>query len=142
MSTRTGSASALPVLDMQVGVMADCVDADATRTRTRIAVHRARAAGVPVIWVQDEQDFPRLSLDWRLAPPLAAEPAETRIYQAYRDAFADTELPSVLDAGGVSRLLLAGAQSDFCVRTAGQSAAARTTTSGGTAAGLDVASGK
>jgi nicotinamidase-related amidase len=125
MSTRPGSVSALLIIDMQVGVMADCVDAAGTLVRADRAVARARAAGVAVIWVQDEQDFTRSSPAWELAPPLNPLPGEARIYKAYRDAFAGTELADVLDASGVGRLLLAGAQSDFCVRTAGQSAAAR-----------------
>lgn len=125
MSTLPGSGSALLVIDLQVGVMADCVDIQGTLARTNAVVERARRTGVPVIWVQDEQDFPRPSPDWELAPPLAPRPGETRIYKAYRDAFADTELADVLTAAGVTRLVLAGAQSDFCVRTAGQSAAAR-----------------
>ncbi len=125
MSTRPGPACALLVIDMQVGVMSGCVDADGTVARANAAVDRARSAGVPVIWIQDEQDFPRHSPEWELVPPLAPEPGETRIFKAYRDAFADTELTDVLAAAGATRLLLAGAQSDFCVRTAGQSAAAR-----------------
>lgn len=129
MSTRPGPSSALVVVDMQVGVMAECVDAEATLARAQRAVERARAAGVPVIWVQDVQDFVRHSPDWELSSPLDPQPGETRIYKGFRDAFADTELTDVLAAAGVSRLLLAGAQSDFCVRTAAQSAAARATTS-------------
>ena len=125
MSTRGGSASALLVIDMQVGVMSGCVDAHGTLVRTLRAVDRARRVGVAVIWVQDEQDFLRNSPEWELAPPLAPQPGETRILKAYRDAFAGTELSAVLVAANVTRLLLAGAQSDFCVRTAGQSAAAR-----------------
>jgi nicotinamidase-related amidase len=124
-STRPGSTTALLVIDMQVGVMAGCIDADGTVARAQVLVGRARDAGVPVVWVQDEQDFPRHSPEWELAPPLAPRPDETRIFKAYRDAFAGTDLADVMDAGGVTRLVLAGAQSDFCVRTAGQSAAAR-----------------
>jgi nicotinamidase-related amidase len=125
MSNRPGSATALLVIDMQVGVMSGCADAGGTLTRAHAVTERARGAGVLVIWVQDEQDFPRHSASWELAPPLAPQPGEARIFKAYRDAFADTELTDVLAAAGASRLLLAGAQSDFCVRTAGQSAAAR-----------------
>jgi nicotinamidase-related amidase len=124
-STRAGSASALIVVDLQVGVLADCVDVDGTLTRVQATVERARAAGITVVWVQDEQDFPRHSPGWELAPPLAPRPGEARVFKDYRDAFADTELSAILGTAGVTRLLVAGAQSDFCVRTAAQSAAAR-----------------
>jgi nicotinamidase-related amidase len=117
--------SVLVVVDLQVGVVRDCWDADGVLARTAALVARARAAGTPVVWVQDEQDFPRDGDDWQLAPPLAPLDGEARVFKAYRDAFAGTDLATLLGGLGASRLVLAGAQSDFCVRTLGQSAAAR-----------------
>lgn len=42
----------------------------------------------------------------------------------YRDSFADTNLRAVLDDLGATHLVIAGAQSDFCIRTTTQRAAA------------------
>jgi nicotinamidase-related amidase len=117
--------SVLVVVDLQVGVVRDCWDADGVLARTAALVSRARAVGTPVVWVQDEQDFPRDGADWQLAPPLEPRAGEVRILKAYRDAFAGTDLAGVLADLGATRLVVAGAQSDFCVRTLGQSAAAR-----------------
>ncbi|GIG22004.1 isochorismatase [Cellulomonas chitinilytica] len=116
--------SVLVVVDLQVGVVRDAWDADGVLARTVALVERARAEGTPVVWVQDEQDFPRGSDDWQLAPVLEPHDDEERILKAYRDAFAGTDLADVLAELRATRLVIAGAQSDFCVRTLGQSAAA------------------
>ena len=105
------------VVDFQVGVVRGCFDAAGVLARTRSLVDRARAEGAAVVWIQDESDFPHDSDDWRLAPPLAPEPEEARVFKSYRDAFEMTELPAILDRLGAARLLVVGSQSDYCVRT-------------------------
>ncbi|UOQ58807.1 cysteine hydrolase [Leucobacter allii] len=119
------SSSALLVIDLQRGVLGDCLDADAVVARTARLVARARAERTPVIWVQDHGGFPEGSDDWSLAEPLARRREETLVRKAYRDSFADTELAEVLSAEGIRRLVVAGAQSDYCIRTTTQAAAAR-----------------
>lgn len=116
--------TALVVIDLQVGVVVGCHDADAVLGRTAALVDRARTAGVPVVWVQDEQDFPFGTDAWRLAPPLTRRDDEPLVRKTYRDAFADTDLRALLDARGIDRLVVVGAQSDYCVRTTTQRAAA------------------
>lgn len=120
----TTSRTALLVVDLQVGVLGDCVDVDGVLARTSALVARARVEAVPVVWIQDEQDFPRGSGGWELHPALVALPGEARVHKAYRDAFAGTDLQSVLARTGTTHLVVAGAQSDYCVRTVAQSAAA------------------
>jgi len=116
--------TALLVVDLQEGVLRGCADAAGTLARTVDLVERARGAGVPVVWVLDDQDFPRDSDDFALAAPLEPLASETRLVKSYRDAFAGTGLRELLAEQGTSHLLVAGAQSDFCVRTAAQRAAA------------------
>lgn len=122
-SAAAAGGTALLVIDMQVGVMRDCWDAAGVLRRTARLADRARAAGAPVIWVQDEDDFPRGSPDWQIAPPLSPAPGETRIDKTRRDAFLGPELPAVLAGLGTRRLVVAGAQSDICIRTTTQRAA-------------------
>ncbi|MFP7761689.1 cysteine hydrolase family protein [Marisediminicola sp. LYQ85] len=119
------SSTALLVIDLQVGVVADCVDASGVVNRTAALVDRARENDVPVIWVQDHADFPEESEGWMLAPPLQRRPDEPLVRKTYRDSFADTDLADVLAEREVTRLVVAGAQSDFCIRTTTQAAAAR-----------------
>lgn len=119
------SDSALLVIDLQAGVVADCHDADGVLARSAALVDRARAAGVPVVWVQDHGGFAEGTPDWELAAPLSRLPHEALVRKTYRDSFADTDLADVLESLEVSRLVMAGAQSDYCMRTTTQAAAAR-----------------
>ena len=123
--TDSRPATALLIIDVQVGVMRDCFDADGVVERIAALVDRARAEGVPVVWVQDEDDFARDTDDWQLAGPLARADDEPRIDKLHRDSFENTDLDDVLEQLNATRLVVAGAQSDFCIRTTTQSAAVR-----------------
>ena len=117
--------TALLVIDLQVGVVEGCFDGQGVLDRTAGLIARARTEGTPVIYIQHEEPgMPRGSDDWQLASPLDPRPDEPRVFKKYRDSFADTDLDVVLDRLGVSRLVMAGAQSDYCVRTTAQRAAA------------------
>ncbi|MDN4614652.1 cysteine hydrolase family protein [Leifsonia sp. F6_8S_P_1B] len=123
--------SAIPtvliVIDLQKGVLESCVDADGVVARTAALVDRARAAGTPVVWVQHEEegDLEHSTEPWEFADALVPAAGETVVAKRYRDAFADTDLDEVLEGLDAARLVVAGAQSDFCIRTTTQSAAVR-----------------
>lgn len=119
------AGSALVVIDLQAGVLEGCHDADAVVARSRALAERARAAGVPVLWVQhEEEDMPRGSAPWQWVGGLGPGPGEPCVPKTFCDAFADTPLRSLLEQAGVRRLVIAGAQSDYCIRTTAQRAAA------------------
>lgn len=42
---------------------------------------------------------------------------ESKVDKQYGDSFADTDLESVLSRLGVSRIVLCGAQTDFCIQS-------------------------
>lgn len=117
----------LLVVDLQVGVLEGCWDAAGVVARTAALVERARSADVPVVWVQHEEPgLERGTPPWQLPPQLVPAPGEGRVFKQYRDAFAgETGLGVLLDALDADRLLAVGAQSDYCVRTTAQTAAAR-----------------
>ncbi|GAB3581888.1 cysteine hydrolase family protein [Leifsonia lichenia] len=115
----------LVVIDLQSGVIADCYDADGVVQRTASLVDRARDERVPIIWVQDEGDHAHGTPGWELADGLSRALGEPLVRKEYRDAFADTDLDELLDGLDVTRIVVAGAQSDYCVRTTTQSAAVR-----------------
>ena len=117
--------TAVIVIDMQVGVLDGCSDADGVTRRTASLVERARAAGVPVIWVQDHDDFPQGTPEWELAAPLGRRQDEPLMRKTRRDAFVGTELAEVLAELSATHLVVAGAQTDYCIRTTTQSAAVR-----------------
>jgi len=81
-------------------------------------VDKARAAGVGVVWVQHHADqLPRDSDGWQLVPELARRDGEPLVNKEYGDSFEATDLESVLAANGVGRLVVAGAQTDECIRS-------------------------
>jgi nicotinamidase-related amidase len=118
-------STAVIVIDMQVGVLDGCFDADGVTRRTATLVERARVAGVPVIWVQDHDDFPEGTPEWDLAAPLGQRQGEPLVRKTRRDSFVGTDLAEVLADLGTTHLVVAGAQTDYCIRTTTQSAAVR-----------------
>jgi nicotinamidase-related amidase len=110
--------TALLVIDVQIGVVARAHERDAVVATIAQLADRARAAGVPVVWVQDHSDqLPRGSDDWQIVPELSPADAEPRVHKHYADSFEETDLEAVLARLGVGRLVVAGAQTDECIRS-------------------------
>ena len=115
---RNGNKSVLLVIDYQVGVVKDAWDAPRVVGNIARAVERARAEGVPVIWVQHEHDdMPRDSPQWQYAPELVPAAGEFHVYKRYNSAFEETPLEPELARLGATRLVLAGAMTNFCIRS-------------------------
>ena len=118
MSTvRPGNNSALVVVDVQVGVMANSWEAPRVVKYVARAVERAREAGVPVIWVQHEsKDLPRNSSSWQLVAELVPAMGEKRVYKRFPSSFEETNFEEGLSQIGATHLVLAGAQTNWCIR--------------------------
>ena len=88
-------------------------------SRTSAALSTRRGGKqVPVVWVQhSDEQLARGSDEWRIVPELAPGDAEPLVEKHYGDAFEDTTLETVLSGLGVGRLVVAGAQTDECVRS-------------------------
>ncbi|MCK2036222.1 isochorismatase family protein [Microbacterium sp. SSW1-49] len=110
-------------IDLQAGVTPGCFDEHGVLARAAALVERARASDVPVVWVHHDPVGVGTPA-WELAAPLQRTEGEPLVRKSYRDSFADTTLGETLDALGATRLVITGAQSDFCVRTTTQRAAA------------------
>lgn len=109
--------TALLVTDVQNGVVKEAYDRDRIVGNIRTLIDAARVAGVEVVWVQHHSDeLPRDSASWQYVPELVRRDAEPVVHKAYADAFDETDLESVLAARRVGRLLVAGAQTDECIR--------------------------
>ncbi len=108
----------LLVIDVQNGVVADVPRRDAVIANINTLVDRARAGGVPVIWVQhSSEELPEGSEAWRYVAELAPAEGEPVIHKRYGDSFEATDLEEVLAERGVGRLVVTGAQTDACVRS-------------------------
>ena len=118
MSTvRPGNQPALVIVDVQVGVVADAWEAPRTIKNVARAVERAREGGVPVVWVQHESDdLPRDSTSWQLVPELVPAAGETRIYKRFESSFEATALEESLAQLRATHIVLAGAQTNWCIR--------------------------
>ena len=112
------SNTALLVIDVQNGVVDEAHDRDAVVARIGSLVQRARAAEVPVIWVQHiDEDLPEGSEAWRYVPELNFGAGEPVVAKHYGDSFEGTNLETLLAQSGVGHLVVTGAQSDQCVRS-------------------------
>ena len=110
--------TALLIVDVQNGVVAGAHARDAVVANVGSLVEKARQAGVPVVWVQHADDgLKRGSDDWRIVPELAPAEAEPLVEKSYGDSFEGTSLENLLSGLGVGRLVVAGAQTDACIRS-------------------------
>ena len=110
--------TALVVIDVQNGVVRAAHERDAVVANIASLVDKARREHVPVVWVQhSDEHLVRESDDWLIVPELTPEATEQLVEKNYGDAFEGTPLESVLSGLGAGRLVVAGAQTDACVRS-------------------------
>lgn len=110
--------TALVVVDVQCGVVAEAYDRDRVVGNIATLVDRARASGVAVVWVQHTSDeLPTGSEAWEFVPELVPADGESIVHKRHGDSFEDTDLEAVLADLGVGSLIVTGAQTDACVRS-------------------------
>lgn len=110
--------TALLVVDVQNGVVEGAHERDAVVANVGSLVEKARQEQVPVVWVQHSDDnLKRGSDEWRIVPELSPDEAEPLVEKNYGDSFEETTLETVLSGLGVGRLVVAGAQTDACIRS-------------------------
>jgi nicotinamidase-related amidase len=118
--------TALLVVDVQNGVVEGAHERDAVVANVGQLVEKARREQVPVVWVQHfSEGLVRGSDAWRIVPELTPGDAEPLVEKTYGDSFEDTSLETVLAGLGVGRLVIAGAQTDECIRSTLHGALAR-----------------
>jgi nicotinamidase-related amidase len=118
--------TALLVVDVQNGVVGQAHERDAVVANIVALVERARAAGTPVVWVQHNSDeLPAGGEGWQYVAELPPGEGEPVVQKRYADSFEDTDLEPVLAERGIGRLVVAGAQTDECIRSTLHGAIAR-----------------
>jgi nicotinamidase-related amidase len=118
--------TALMVIDMQCGVVADAYEVDAVVANIKTLVDRARSVSVPVVWVQHTSDeLPQGSEAWQYVDELQRRDDEPLVHKCYGDSFEETDLESILAQNGVGKLVVTGAQTDACIRSTLHGALAR-----------------
>ena len=110
--------SALVVIDVQNDVVAGAPRRDEVVANINALLDRAREQQVPVLWVQhSDEHLEQGSAGWELVPELVRDPAEPLVHKNFGDSFEGTDLEELLARAGVGHLVVAGAQSDACIRS-------------------------
>ncbi|GAB4501074.1 MAG: cysteine hydrolase family protein [Anaerolineales bacterium] len=82
-----------------------------------IAVEKARKSNIPIIWVQHSDDeLTYNSPDWNFVPALSPAEGEIQIHKQFNSSFEQTLLEETLSGLGVTRIVLAGAATNWCIR--------------------------
>lgn len=114
---REGIKGVLLVVDVQAGVMQNAWDASRVIKNIALAVEKARAQGVPVIWVQHaDEEIRDGSPEWQWVPELVPLPDELLIHKQFNSAFEHTTLEDELTKLGATHIALAGASTNWCIR--------------------------
>ena len=123
-------ATALIVIDVQTALFDSQprpFEADAVLARINRLTAAARAAGVPVVWVQHETASETLAFNspgWALPEALHTATGDARFRKTTPDSFWRTGLAEWLAAHGVQHLVICGYASEYCVDTSTRRAAA------------------
>ena len=110
--------TALVVIDVQNGVVGEAYERDQVVSNISTLVGKARAGGVPVVWVQHSSEhLVKGSDEWQFVPELKRDESEPLVHKTFADSFEDTDLEDVLAGAGIGRLFVSGAQTDECIRS-------------------------
>jgi nicotinamidase-related amidase len=110
--------TALVVIDVQNGVVTGAHERDAVVANIGTLVDRARDERIAVIWVQhSDEGLEKGSEAWEYVPELPRRDSEPLVEKTFGDSFEATDLEEVLARAGVGHLVVAGAQTDACIRS-------------------------
>lgn len=116
-TVREGNKSVLLVVDVQVNVVKGSWEAQRVVGNVALSVARARAQGIPVIWVQHaDDDLVRGSPGWQWAPELVPAADELVIHKHFNSSFEGTVLEAELARLGAAHIVLAGCATNWCIR--------------------------
>jgi nicotinamidase-related amidase len=98
--------------------VASAHERDAVVANIGTLVEQARAAGIPVVWVQhSDEHLAKGSEAWQYVTELPRRESEPLVHKNYGDSFEGTGLEAVLAEAGIGRLVVAGAETDACIRS-------------------------
>jgi nicotinamidase-related amidase len=113
--------TALLIIDVQHALCRGeeaAFDIDRVVERINAVSAAARVAGAPVVLIQHEEDegpFRFGGEGWQLFGGLETQPGDIPLRKRATDSFHETGLQALLQQRGVTRLVVCGLQSDFCV---------------------------
>ena len=117
------SRDALVIIDVQVGLV-ELIPADiqaGVLSRIETLLSRARASQTPVIYIQHDgpkgHPLETRTQGWELHPSIKPLDSEPVIRKRESDSFFETTLQQELQRRGITRLLIAGGMTEYCVDT-------------------------
>ncbi|OOG14821.1 cysteine hydrolase family protein [Pseudomonas sp. C9] len=114
-------ATALLIIDVQRALCSGeyaCFEINRVIENINHLSTRARIAGVPVVFIQHEEEGSPLAYGtdgWQLAESLEAEPKDYYVRKTTPDSFYQTNLQQLLSKEEFERLIICGLQTDYCV---------------------------
>lgn len=110
--------TALVVIDVQNDVMAEAYQRAPVVANIQTLLETARSTGTQIVWVQhNDEGMPQGSEAWKYIPELVRLEHEPLVHKSFGDSFEGTHLEEILADGGVGTLVVAGAQTDACIRS-------------------------
>ncbi len=109
--------TALVVIDVQMGVVGEAYHLDEVLENIQLLLSRARSNGTPVIYVQHNEPVymePGMPA-WQIHPQVSPREGEPVVQKESPDSFHGTRLQEELEARGIERLVIAGAQTQMCI---------------------------
>jgi nicotinamidase-related amidase len=123
MSAETGKDTALVVIDTQVEIIEAAYRGKEVLENIGTLLAKARAAGVPVIYVQHNDPYLTVGTpQWQIHPAIAPQEGEPVVHKQSPDSFYDTTLQQELEKRSIKHLVIVGAQSNYCVDTSSRRA--------------------
>jgi nicotinamidase-related amidase len=120
------AGEALLIVDMQAGMLAEVPGADTLTARVAGLATRARAAGRPVFVIQHEAaDLVPGEPEWRLAEAVVPRDDDVLLAKRNADSFIGTGLDERLRELGVSRVMVTGLATEFCIDSTCRAALSR-----------------
>ena len=115
--------TALVVIDAQIGVVGEAYHHDEVLSHIKLLLDRARTSGTPVIYVQHNDPYLKVGTpEWQIHPAIAPQEDEPVVHKQSPDSFYETTLQQELEKRGIKRIVIVGAQSNYCVDTSSRRA--------------------
>ncbi len=116
-----GKGTALLVIDIQKGLFLKSTpvyQAERLLANARVLSERARAAGVPVIFMQhaDAHSLVKGTDGWQIHPQVQPLPGDVVLGKTRPNSFEEPALEAELEARGVGRVIVMGLVSHGCVK--------------------------
>jgi len=85
----------------------------------KVLLEKARATGTPVVYIQhtDADEYEKGTPTWQICAEIKPMDGEAIVEKPTWDAFHKTNLNEVLQGLGITKLIIAGMQTEFCVDT-------------------------